>query len=92
MTEAQARSLRRTLHERHLALDTGAEVIRAEVIADAVDATRPLPFDLQGVMEVVSVTAAGFVQLRYPGKSFGPTLHYSAVRVLRRTPRSGDAR
>lgn len=41
-----------------------------------------LPRNLRGDLVAVSVTDSGFVQLEYPGKNYGPTLHHEALRTV----------
>jgi hypothetical protein len=55
------------------------EVLRVTVRQDAIDATRPLPRHLRGVLLAIDVTDSGFVQCQYVGRSYGPTLHYEAL-------------
>jgi hypothetical protein len=78
MTEAEAREL-------HAATRRPHDPIHVVPIREAIDASRPLAANLDAVFEVVSVTDTGFVQLRYLNREYGPTLHYAALRLLRRT-------
>ncbi len=58
------------------------EAVQVTVIPEAIDATRPLPRNLRGVLLAISVTDSGFVQLQYLGRNYGPTLHHEAVRTV----------